>query len=158
MTAPAGGRVVALVVATAAGAPAESREAVDLVAGVGVAGDRYAECRGYWSDPRWPDQELTLVEAEVADALGIAPVALRRNVVTRGVALGALVGARFRLGDALIEGVRPCNPCAYIEQLNARPGLLAALAGCGGLRARIVEGGRVTVGDRVVRVGAASPG
>jgi len=148
--------VVGLFVAPATGAPIEPRDDVLLVAGAGVAGDRYAMKRGYWSDPKWPDQELTFVEAEVAEALSIESGALRRNVVVRGVRLDELIGARFTLGEALIEGVRPCDPCAHIEQVNARPGLLKELAGRGGLRARIVRGGRVRVGDALTVVATAS--
>jgi hypothetical protein len=142
-------RVVGLFVAPVAGTAIESRAEATLVAGVGVEGDRYATRLGYWSDPRWPDQELTFVEAEVAEALGVEHGALRRNVVTRGVRLETLIDVRFVLGDALIEGVRACDPCAHIEEITGRPGLLKALAGRGGLRARIVRGGRVCVGDAI---------
>lgn len=148
--------VAGLFVALESRAPVEARDDVMLVAGVGIEGDRYATKRGFWSDPQWPDQELTFVEAEVAEELGIEPRALRRNVIVRGVRLDDLIGARFTVGEALIEGVRPCDPCAHIEQVNARPGLLKALAGRGGLRARIVRGGRVRVGDALTVVTAAA--
>lgn len=143
------GRVAGLYVAARAGAPVEARREVVLVPGVGIPGDRYATRAGYWSDPKWPDQELTLVEAEVAEALGLDPGLLRRNVVTRGVRLHDLVGATFRLGEALVEGVRPCDPCRHLAELAGRPGLVRDLAGRGGLRARIVAEGRVRVGDAV---------
>jgi hypothetical protein len=143
------GRVVGLYTATEAGAPVASRETVEIEAGRGIVGDRYATGSGYWSDPKWPDQELTLVEAEVADALAIEAGALRRNVVTRGVRLDDLIGRRFRIGDAVIEGVRPCDPCRHIESLT-RPGIARELVGRGGLRARILTSGRLRVGDAVL--------
>lgn len=142
-------QVAGLYTAEAAGAPLTSHAQVALLAGVGVAGDRYATRRGYWSDPKWPDQELTLVEAETAEALGVEAGLLRRNIVTRGVRLDDLIGATFQIGETVLEGVRPCDPCAYIEGLVQRPGLLKALVTCGGLRARIVQGGTVSVGDAV---------
>jgi MOSC domain-containing protein YiiM len=111
-------------------------------------GDRYAHGRGHWSDPQWPDQELTLVEAEVAAALTIEAGLLRRNVVTRGVRLDEFLGVRFRIGDAVLAGVRRCDPCRYLDTLT-RPGLAQALVGRGGLRARIVTGGRLRVGDAI---------
>lgn len=40
--------------------------------------------------------------------------ATRRNIVTEGVDLNALVGKRFRIGDALLEGIEPCDPCANL--------------------------------------------
>lgn len=144
---PEPGRIVALGLAREAAAPIEPQAWVDLAAGIGVAGDRYARGVGTWEG--WPDREVTLVEAETADALRIDALALRRNVVTRGVPLATLEGRRFRAGTAILEGVRPCDPCAHLERLTRRPGLLQALAGRGGLRARVVDAGRVAVGDAV---------
>lgn len=142
-------RVVGLYTAVTAGAPMISHSVVEVRPGLGVVGDRYATGCGYWSDPRWPDQELTLVEAEVAEALNVDAGALRRNVVTRGVRLHELIGVRFRIGEVLLAGVRPCDPCRYLETLT-RPGLARALAGRGGLRARVLTAGRLCVGDAIV--------
>ncbi len=90
------------------------------------------------------------------EAIGIEPYQARRNLVTRGIALSGLVGVRFRIGAALIAGVRACDPCRYIQQLNAQPGLTRSLAGWhGGLRARVVEGGMVRLGDAIAIVGVA---
>lgn len=141
--------VTGLFVAVEGGAPIEARAQVELLAGVGIAGDRYATRRGYWSDPKWPDQELTLFAAETAETLGIEAGLLRRNIVTRGVDLDSLIGATFQIGETVLEGVRPCDPCAYIEGLLQRPGLLKALVTCGGLRAHIVRGGSIRVGDAI---------
>lgn len=140
--------IVGLYVAPQAGAPVQSRDWVDLVAGLGAAGDRYTLGLGHWSDPRWPDQEVTLVAAEVAAALGIEPGQLRRNIVTRDVDLAALAGRRFSAGTADLEGVRPCDPCPYLDTLT-RPGIAQALAGRGGLRARVLRSGRVSLGDPI---------
>ena len=51
----------------------------------------------------------------------------------------------------------PCEPCHYIETLLGRPGLLRALVGRGGLRARVLEGGRIAVGDAIVVAGVHAP-
>lgn len=144
-----GAVVEALLTARAAGEPMEAPEAVTLIAGVGIAGDRYATNRGHWSDPQWPDREVTLIESELLDDLGLAPRDLRRNIVTRGVVLAALIGREFAIGKARLLGVRPCDPCQYLESLG-RPGLFRALAGRGGLRARIVQGGDIRLGDAIV--------
>lgn len=150
----AGASLVGIYTAPSAGAPMEQQGAVVLAVGVGIVGDRYALQTGTWSDPRYPDQELTLFEAEVAEAIGIEPYQTRRNLVTSGVTLSGLVGVRFRIGGALIVGVRQCDPCRYIAQLNGEPRLTKALAGwSGGLRARIVEGGMVRLGDAIEIVG-----
>jgi hypothetical protein len=147
--------VVGLYTAAAAGEPMVGHAEVEVRPGLGIVGDRYALGRGYWSDPRWPDQELTLVEAEVAEALGVDAAALRRNVVTRGGSLNALIGVRFRIGAVLLEGVRPCDPCRYLERFT-RPGLARALAGRGGLRARVLTAGRLRVGDAIITIGVDS--
>lgn len=137
-----------ILIAAGAGAPMESLASAVVIAGLGIEGDRYASKRGYWSDPKWPDQELTLIEAEVASSLGVTAEQLRRNLVVSGVRLADLIGVEFRIGEALLKGVRPCDPCLYIEGFT-RPGMAKLLADRGGLRAAIVEGGRISVGDRI---------
>ena len=149
--------VVGLYLAAQAGAPMQRRRAVEVEAGVGIVGDRYAIRRGHWSDPRWREQQLTLIEAEVGDDLAIETALLRRNIVTRGLQLPGLLGLEFRVGEALLAGVLPCEPCHYIETLLGRPGLLRALVGRGGLRARVLEGGRIAVGDAIVVAGVHAP-
>ncbi|MGD9894955.1 MAG: MOSC domain-containing protein [Dehalococcoidia bacterium] len=146
-------RVIGLYTAATAGAPIVSRTWVDVLPGAGIVGDRYARGQGHWSDPKWPDQELTMLEAEVAEELAIDPAALRRNVVTRDVRLDALTGARFQIGGAVLEGVRPCDPCQYLETLT-RSGIMRALVGRGGLRVRVITSGRICVGDAIVLVPA----
>ena len=148
---PEPGWVVGLFTAERAGEPMQAHQTVELVPGLGIPGDRYATKQGFWSDPQWPDQELTLLAAEVADEVGIDAGLLRRNVVTRGVRLPGLIGVTFLMGTAVIEGVRPCDPCGHIQTLTGRAGIYKALnEHGGGLRARIVHGGRVSVGDAIV--------
>jgi hypothetical protein len=143
------GYVVGLFTAAKAGAPMMSHRWVEVAPGLGILGDRYATSQGYWSDPRWPDQELTFIATEVADDVAIDASLLRRNVVTRGIDLDALIGVTFQLGEAIMHGVRRCDPCRYLEKFT-RPGLARALHERGGLRVRILVGGRLTVGDSLV--------
>lgn len=97
------GTIVALGAARAEGAPVEPRDSVHLAVAYGVAGDRYAEDKGHFRG--FPDQEVTLVEAEDAEAAGVEPLATRRNLVTRGVRLEELVGRSFRVGAATLHGI-----------------------------------------------------
>lgn len=143
------GAVAGLFIAEAAGEPMRTVASMELVAGAGIPGDRYATGQGHWSDPRWPDQQLTLVEAELCEALGLGLDGLRRNIVTRGIGLESLIGREFELGTALLLGVRVCDPCRYIETLTRR-GLFDELAGRGGLRATVVRGGVVRLGDAII--------
>ena len=72
--------------------------------------------------------------------------------MTRGIALNDLVGRRFRVGDVECEGRRLCDPCSYLEKLT-EPGVLKGLVDRGGLRADILRGGRIAVGDDVLELG-----
>ena len=150
-------RVVGLFTAPEAGAPMVAQDSVVLVAGVGVAGDRYATRRGHWSDPRWRDQQLTLVEGELLDELGLGIDGLRRNVVVRGMNLNDLIGLEFGIGEAVMRGQRICSPCRYIGELNDRPSLLKELAGRGGIRVSVVRGGTVRVGEELLVLGIGDP-
>jgi hypothetical protein len=148
------GAVVGIYTAPEAGAPMEQQGSVVVLPGVGIVGDRYALGTGKWSDPKWPDQELTLFEAEVAEEIGIEHYVPRRNIVVRGVRLDGLTGTRFRLGEALLAGVRRCDPCRYIQSLTGVPGLTKSLAqGRGGIRVRVIEGGKIRLGDTIEVVG-----
>ncbi len=150
-------RVIGLFTAAAAGEPMLAHESVEVVAGRGIPGDRYATGRGHWSDPRWRDQQLTLVGLELLDELGLAPHALRRNIVTEGIDLNDLIGLEFALGDAVLRGQRICSPCRYIGPLNGRPDLLVELAGRGGIRVSVAGGGTIRVGDEIRVLGLGDP-
>jgi MOSC domain-containing protein YiiM len=120
------------------------------VANCGLVGDRYFEGRGTFSDwePRGPGRELTLVESEVLEELDLPAEEARRNIVTKGIRLNDLVGKRFRVGDALIEGIRLCPPCTHLDKVTGRS-LLKPLADRGGLRANIVADGEIRVGAEI---------
>ena len=79
----------------------------------------------------------------------LTPEQPRRNIVTRGVNLNALCGKRFRIAAAVFEGLELCEPCSLFAKRTHRE-ILKFFVGKGGLRARIVAGGRIHVGDRVV--------
>jgi len=135
-------------------APMEALPRAALIAGSGVEGDRYAAGRGRFSASGRSGQELTLIEAEAVEAmhreLGVelAPGDARRNIVTRGIDLNALVGRHFRVGHVQCYGQRLAEPCSWLQQLTP-PGTLRGLVHRGGLRADIVAGGIVTLGDPV---------
>lgn len=129
--------------------------AARAVAGRGLEGDRYFDGRGTFSEPAGPDRELTLIEVEAIEALTretnvtIAPAEARRNVLTRGVPLNHLVGKEFRLGNEVVaRGVRLCEPCSHLARLTKQR-VVGGLVHRGGLRAQIVSGGTIRVGDSV---------
>lgn len=147
------GVVQSIHVAPAAAAPPRALERARAVPGRGLEGDRYFDGEGTFSD--WPGaRDLTLIEAEAAEAAAIAPGEARRNLVVRGIDLNSLVGRRFRVGPVECEGVEPAPPCAHLARLT-RPDVLKALAGRGGLRAAILVEGEIAVGDVVIAAEAA---
>lgn len=149
------GQVVAIYTAPEQGAPMQSRDGVRAVAGIGLDGDRYATGAGkYTGQSDDGKRAVTLIEREAVAAAGreydveIGEHETRRNVVTEGVPLNHLVGQTFRVGDVTLRGLRLAEPCTYLEGLT-RPGVRRALVHRAGLRAEIVEGGTLRVGDPV---------
>ena len=142
---PVPGVVAGLLVAAEAEAPLHAVESVVAIAGRGLEGDRYAAGRGTFSGPG-RGYELTLVEAETLDDLEIPWERARRNVVTRGASLNPLVGRRFRVGEVECVGRRLAEPCAHLERVSGA-GLLRPLVHRAGLRADILVGGTIRLGD-----------
>jgi len=146
-TAAGVGTVAAILVAPAAESPLQRVAAAEALPGRGLAGDRYADGAGTFSAPG-RGYELTLIEAEVLDEIELPWEEARRNLVVRGISLNALVGKQFRVGAVECVGRRLAEPCAHLEQL-ARPGLLRPLVHRGGLRADILSGGTISIGDPI---------
>jgi len=117
---------------------------VRAVAGRGLEGDRYFFANGAGSG-----EALTLIEAEALEDVGLTGAQSRRQVVVRGGGLNDLVGKRFRVGDVECEGVELCEPCTHLQRLT-RPGIIKDLIHRGGLRADILSGGTISVGDKVL--------
>jgi MOSC domain-containing protein YiiM len=144
------GRVAAILTAPDAERPLAPVEQAEAVAGRGLEGDRYYHGRGTFSGAG-RGYQLTLVEAEVLDSIDLPWEQARRNIVTRGIVLNALVGRRFTVGDVECVGRRLAEPCSHLEKLT-RPGLLRPLVHRAGLRADILRGGRISTGDQVAVV------
>jgi hypothetical protein len=146
------GQVVALMTAPHAAADALTHTSITARPG-GIDGDRYQNETGTFStNPRRVGQDITLIEAEALDELEargtpIPPEQARRNIVTRGIDLDALIGKPFRIGEVHCFGQRRAEPCAHLERLV--PGALRGLVHRGGIRADILEGGTIRVGDAI---------
>jgi MOSC domain-containing protein YiiM len=122
-------------------------DVAEAVTGKGLVGDRYVGASG--------KRGITLIQAEhlpvVAALAGhgrVAAATLRRNLVVAGIPLIALKDRRFRIGDVVLQGTGPCDPCSRMEDALG-PGGYNAMRGHGGICARIVEGGVIRPGDRV---------
>ena len=147
---PGHGAVEGIVVAPAAEAAVVSVPEARAVAGRGLEGDRYELGEGTFASGR-PGSDLTLIDAAVLDELEAslgAPIDHRRNVVVRGIDVNALVGRTFLIGDIRCHGRRLCEPCAHLDRANTAD-VLRPLVHRGGLRADILTGGVLRVGDAV---------
>ena len=113
----------------------------------GLEGDRYASAGA---------RQVTIIQSEhliaVSSYLGrkVTPDMVRRNLVFEGLNILALKGKRFVVGEAVLEYSGECHPCSRMEQ-NLGIGGYNALRGHGGITARILSDGIITIGD-VVRI------
>jgi MOSC domain-containing protein YiiM len=147
---------VAIHIAPGTGLPMQPLLEAEALAGEGLRGDRYRDGIGFYSaTPTDPGaRELTLIEEEELSAieldtgLSFSAHEHRRNITTRAIRLDPLLGRRFRIGEVICEGVRACPPCRHLEKVTGKM-VMHAMVHRGGLRARIVEGGCIRVGDAI---------
>jgi MOSC domain-containing protein YiiM len=143
-------RVVSIQIAAKRGEPLHEVKEVRAVEGTGLEGDRHF---GRGDGPGYT-RDITLVEVETLEAiereLGIKMHYgdSRRNIVTSGIALNHMIGREFRVGDVLLRGQKLCEPCNYLRgKIGKRVGY--ALVHRAGLRAYIVKGGTIRIGDEI---------
>ena len=127
--------------------PLVAADRVECVAGHGIRGDRFFD---YEDDYKG---QITFFSREVFDLMAQdfgqktkSPGVLRRNVIVSGVELTELIGVDFALQGVQFRGTAHCAPCHWMDTAFA-PGAEKFLAGRGGLRARIMTDGRISVGD-----------
>jgi MOSC domain-containing protein YiiM len=150
------GTVEAIALAEVATGPVNLVNQAVALAGRGLEGDRYAKKAGTFTPTRHGGlgYDLTLIQSEVLKALALPDggklsyADARRNIVTSGIDLNALVGRRFRIGDVDCLGQRLCEPCAHLERLSSK-GVLRGLIHRGGLRADVLTDGLIRVGAAI---------
>ena len=149
------GKVLSIHIASTGSAPMKSVKEVRALVGQGLDGDRYALKLGTYSNQPGSGRDVTLIESEAIEALKrdynvtLGAGESRRNIVTQGISLNHLVGKEFRVGEVVLRGTRLCEPCAHMEKLTVK-GALRGLIHRGGLRAEIVKGGTICVGDLII--------
>ena len=133
--------------------PMESPGSVNVIAGLGIEGDRHATHEGVRKA-----RQVLLMDEETLEAFGLAHGEVRENITTSGIDLAATpAGATLALGgDVVLKITGPCAPCARMDEI--RPGLRLELDGKRGMLASVVRGGTIRVGDAIsVLEGAAAP-
>ncbi len=114
----ADGRVEGIYVAAENGELPHAVERISALAGKGLEGNRY-----FWADGEAPaGNALTLVAAEalMESGLEITAAETRRNVLTSGIDVNALVGRRFRIGALECYGVELCEPCSHLQKITGQ--------------------------------------
>lgn len=143
-------------------------EAIELIEGVGVAGDAHAGTTvkhrsRVAKDPSTPNlRQVHLIHQELFELVAAAghpvgPGDLGENVTTRGLELLRLpVGTRLRIGSAVLTVTGLRNPCRQIDAFQ--PGLLkqvlrrgadGAIERLAGVMSIVARGGTVRPGDPI---------
>ena len=130
--------------------PVQVVEAITVSEKKGIIGDHYGGQSG--------NRHVTLIQAEhlpvVAALTGrgsLDPALVRRNIVVSGLNLLALKDQKIQIGDTILQITGQCHPCSKME-VALGPGGYNAMRGHGGMTAKIVRGGVMSVGDAVVVV------
>ncbi len=132
--------------------PVEVLDSAELIEGQGVAGD-FRGTHKAGSDGR---RGIVLLEAaDWAEATSVCGANVpwwerRANFLVEGLDLPQEPGLRLGIGSAVVvEITQECAPCERMDALHS--GLRQALTPDwrAGARARVLRGGRVSVGDEI---------
>lgn len=151
-------------IANKAGIPMGSVDHIMASAGVGLENDRYALGIGAFSTSTVGKvRDITFIsQAAIDEANDILThineptynaSQTRRNVVLANIStqeLNQLVGKQFQIGEAVFEGVELCDPCKRPAKLLGRHCFMQAFENRGGIRARIIQSGLLTIGATLV--------
>ena len=157
------GKLEAIYLRPARGVACVQTNTAVALAGQGLQGDRTAmsalrNTLGYNRQPS--NRQVTLIQAEhiavIAAFLGkpIDAALLRRNLVISGINLLAAKSLfkdqpmHLKIGEVVLEITGPCEPCSKMEATLGK-GAYNAMRGHGGVNARVIAGGELTLGDVV---------
>lgn len=153
------GSVISIYISPEKGVPMQELEAVRVIPGRGLEGDRYEKGVGAYSvDHRIPqeDRGVTIISRQAIDEANnllaekkvapFSPAETRRNIVVDmdPKDLNALVGQRFKIGNVEMEGAELCDPCKRPSNLLSRKDgkeFVEAFTNRGGLRVRVTTDG-----------------
>lgn len=155
--------IQAIYLARSAGEPMSPIDHVRVSAGFGIEGDRYALGTGAFSSAE-PNKirHISIISfagisianewLKAGDKPLFGAEDTRRNILLAEISpdeLNTLVGQQFQLGNILMLGTELCAPCERPAQLLGRPSFMDAFEGRGGIRAQILNSGKLAIGDRL---------
>ena len=159
-------QIHAIYIAPSAGEPMQAINEAELIPGLGIRGDRYAQGTGAFSQ----NQPVKIRHISLITQAGIAIAnewlesgeepqfsdsETRRNIVLSNISpdeLNQFIGKTFFLGNIVCRGTELCVPCQRPAQLMNRPSFMDAFEGRGGLRAEILEPGTIKIGDALTYI------
>lgn len=111
-----------------------------VLADFGFAGDRKGRAGSL--------RQVLLLDEETITEFGFKPGELDENITTRGLPMHKLRrGQQVRIGEVLLEITIECPACYKLEAL--RPGLEEEMRRRRGMMTRVLQGGRLQVGDQI---------
>jgi MOSC domain-containing protein YiiM len=140
------------------GGPMVSVDYVEALTGLGLAGDRYALGKGSYSKNNPIKRQVTFIANEAIEesnkllTVPFLPEETRRNIVTEGVDLNSLVGKTFKIGRVIFKGTELCDPCKRPSALAGKENFKEAFDNRGGLRAEVLSGGMITLGEMTLLI------
>lgn len=124
-------------------------EEILVIPGVGVRGD-HAD-KQFWHGKHIPGREVSAMNAEVLEALGIPPAVPGDNLIIRGVDLRAVQpGMLLRVGGLLLRrSATPHRPCRVFRDRTSDLAFRAVAQGWRGALFEALAQGGIRVGDSV---------
>lgn len=153
------GKLQAIYLRPARGVGCISVNITSAIAGKGLLGDRATKMLS--GKPLGSNRQVTLIQAEHIDVISallgksIDAALLRRNLLVSGINLLAAKSLfkdqpmQLKIGEVVLEITSPCEPCSKMEKLLGK-GAYNAMRGHGGVNARVITGGHLTLGDTVI--------
>jgi hypothetical protein len=153
-------QIHSIYIASLAGEPMVQLTQAEIIAGQGIAGDRYALGLGAFSKNTPKIRHVSLIALSSIEHANRRLIAMqetvfghgdtRRNLIISGISedeLNGLVGKNFHLGGLAFKGTELCEPCQRPAKLLKRPDFMDVFKARGGLRAEALESGPLVEGD-----------
>ncbi|MBT5900904.1 MAG: molybdenum cofactor biosysynthesis protein [Opitutaceae bacterium] len=130
--------------------PTSEVDEIECVTGSGIRGDRFFDYKeDYKGQITFFAEEVFTQLCETLNLGERSPANLRRNILTSGIDLNTLIGQEFEIQGVRFLGTRECTPCYWMDQAYA-PGTEAFLKGRGGLRAKILTSGTLSLAPKLI--------